>query len=756
VPHPTPGQTVSPSPRRRATETSHAVRVCLLIPTHALPPFSYRVPEHLAQAVRIGSAVVAPLSGHPRLGIVVGRDDGEADKYALEDVADSVWELSISEDVVEVCRWASEAAAVPLANVLRAALPPGVNTTRYRMVSPSPGWPWERGAFVGRATLRKALGAANLKEAERAGRVMLSPALPQRRRIEWAVLEDGPEPDLRRAPRQRAVMETLKRNGDAHPVASLLSEAGAKRDILRQLARRGSVRLESRPETAPLLGTHGEEGSPRLAPFSRSAGRVVDLGGAWVWRTPAAEWSEAVAAVVLAASEGGEQTLVLAPERDLVEGLVRVLCNLLPPGLSIASYHGGLGRSRGAVFEAAREGSVDVVVGARSAALLPMARLGAVCVVDEPNGAHRAEPGFEGVPIHARDLALRRGEIEGSGVLILSPVPSLRLYAPENHIRELPARAFREWPSIRVMDMRGTGATFSSALLDECRWGISTGGRVGMLTNRIDYAATVYCSGCGAVRTCPDCGLPLAARGESWSCGKCGYRERTSGECQVCGSERAGFTGLTAERARTELSRALGEPVGILTANIREQEDARVVVGTARRILDGEWDAVILPDADFLLLGSGMGAGERAFRLIHGAAQAARERLLVQTRVPENYALQAALRDDYPAFAAAELPRLRSAGYPPYAHLASVTFEGSEESVRSAVESGLLPALESGVEASDLTPFASPGAGSAWRLLLRSRDRSAVARAATLAARLAAKSGKAGPRVRVDVEPEEV
>ncbi|MEJ7631768.1 MAG: hypothetical protein WKF28_04625 [Rubrobacteraceae bacterium] len=747
---------MSPSPRRRVSETSPAVLVCLLIPTHALPPFSYRVPEHLSEVVRAGSAVVAPLSGYPRLGIVVGPDEGEASEYELEDVTEVVGDLSISGDAVEICRWISEAAAVPLATVLRAALPPGVNTTRYQVISSSPGWPWINGAFVRRAALRKALGDAGLKAAVRTGRVMLSPALPQRGKIEWAVLENGPEPDLRRAPRQRAVMETLKRHGNAHPVSRLLSEAGARRDALRQLVRRGAVRLESRSETAPLFWTHGEEAASRLAPFSRSAGRVVDLGGAWVWRTPSAEWSEAVAAVVLAASEDREQTLVLAPERDLVESLTLDLCRLLPPGLSIAPYHGGLGRSRGAVFEAARDGSVDVVVGTRSAALLPMARPGAVCVVDEPNGAHRAEPGFEGVPIHARDLALRRGRIEGAGVLCFSPVPSLRLYAPENRIRELPARVSERWPSVRVVDMRGTGATLSSALLDECRRGASTGGRVGVVANRAGHAARVHCNGCGAVRACPECGFPLEVHCDARSCSRCGYLDDAPDRCQVCGSGRMAATVLTAERARADLARALGETVGLLTASVREQRDARVVVGTARRILDGEWDAVVMPDVDFLLLGSGMGSGERAFRLIHGAAQAARECLLVQTLVPDNLTLQSALRDDYPAFAVAELPRLRSVGYPPYAHLAAVTFEGPKESVRRAVESGLLPALGSGVEASELTPFASPGAGLAWRLLLRSRDRSAVARAATLAARLAAKSGKAGLKARVDVDPEEV
>jgi hypothetical protein len=50
-------------------------------------------------------------------------------------------------------------------------------------------------------------------------------------------------------------------------------------------------------------------------------------------------------------------------------------------------------------------------------------------------------------------------------------------------------------------------------------------------------------------------------------------------------------------------------------------------------------------------------------------------------------------------------------------------------------------------------PVLLAGAGG-WRVLLRSGDRSAVARAATQAARLAAETH--GLKARVDVDPEEV
>lgn len=730
--------------------------MCLLISTHAIPPFSYRVPEHLADRVRPGSAVTAPLSGYPRLGIVVDHDH-EADIHALEDIRAVIGDLTLSAEVVEACRWASEAAAIPVAMALRAALPPGLKTSSYRVISPLANWHWQKDEIVSRASLRKALGDTGFKEAERTGRVELAPALPDRGAVEWAAVRGGPEPDLSRAPRQRALFEALVRHGHGWSVSDLLSEAGAKRDALRQLVRRGAVRLERRPEPAPIFESRAGEDAAILAPFLRSAGRVVDLGGAWVWRTPAAEWGQAVAAVVLAASEGGEQTLVLVPERRGVDAMVRDLIRLLPEGLRIAPYHGGLGRKRGAVFEAAREGSVDVLVGTRSAALLPLARLGAVCVVDEPNGAHRAEPGFEGVPIHARDLAIRRGEIEGSGVLCLSPTPSLRLQAPENKVRELPTRSLGQMPDIRIVDMRGTGATFSPALLDTCAKGRAAGTRVGVVASRTGASTKVYCNGCGAIRTCPECGFDLSVHGGLLECVRCGNRGRKPGPCEECGSERVVSTGLSAERIKAELARALKEPVGLLTAGTDDGEDRRVIVGTAHRILDREWGTVILPDSDHLLLGSGMGAAERAFRILHGAVEVARERLLVQTRMPDHHALQTALRNDYPDFVATELPRLREAGYPPYAHLAALTFKGPENRVRRAVESELLPALENGVEASPLVPISAAGEDPAWRMLLRSKDRSPVARAGALAARRMAKLGKpGGPRVRVDVDPEEV
>ena len=742
---------VAGSNTARAPRNPRTALISLMIPTHALPPLSYRVPEHLRSKVRVGAAVVAPLSGHLRLGVVVGAE--QDDDRAREELRDVAENLSLMPDLVELCTRVSEIAAIPLPAVLRAALPPGLDTARFRILRPAPGWPWRRGTYVRRAALKRLLGREGLRAAEMHGRVLLSPTQPHRAAVEWALVEEGPPPDLSRAPRQREIFEFVAKCEDGCATSTLLSETGASRGALRELVRKGAVRLVRRPEPAPVFSTLGDATIGDLDPFLRGAVPVVGRGGAWVWRMPTGEQPDAVAAAARAAVEGGERALVLVPEIDAAERLVRNLRRTLPAGHAVAPYHSG--KDRAAVYEAVRAGRVDVLVGTRTAALLPLASLGAICVVDEPNDTHRAGPGYEGLPIHVRDVALERARIEGAGVLFLSPSPSLRLYAGERYrIQELPARQPRRWPAVRIVDVRGSGLILDSTLLDACR---RRGERVGVVANRLGYATAVICNGCGTVRSCPNCDLPLTLHEKAGSlvCGRCGSRERAADPCRECGSDRVSPTGLAVERVREEISVTLGEPVGLITASERELEDAPVVVGTAHCILEREWDAVILPDPDALLLGSGIGAVERAFRLIYGAAEAARRLLLVQTRLPEHYALQTAVRGDYPAFVAAELPRLRALGYPPFAHLASLTLEGPGDSVRLAVESRLRPALEpSAVEMSAPVLIADAGGSPGWRVLLRSGDRSAVARAATMAARLAAETP--GLKARVEVDPVEV
>lgn len=695
--------------------------------------------------------VVAPLSGYSRLGIVVAVSSGER---AREDIRSLHSDYSLPPEIVELSLWVSEAAAMPLSSVLRAALPPGMSMASYRVLAPRPEWPWQPGKPVGRPTLRRSLGRDGLRAAEEEGRVELAVQVPRKQMVEWAFVSKEETPDLSRAPKQRQLFDALAEKPEGCPVKKLLFETGASRATFRALIYRGAVSVERMPEPPPILTCRGLPDSEALQPFIRQAGRIVDVGGTWMWRLPTADQAWAVAAVARAAIEGDEQTLILAPEIEAVDDLAGKLQDLLPAGRTVAAYHSGLCKDRSAVYEAAANSEVDVLIGTRSAALIPMPRLGAICVIDEPDAGHRAEPGHEGLPIHVREIVRERGWIEGAGTLFLSPYPSLRLYAEKPGIRELPARPARDWPAASIVDIRGAGVALSPTMIESCKQTVEANGRVGIIANRLGHATSVSCNACGAVQACPNCGLPLSLQKRLLACSRCGYSRKYSGGCGVCGSSRLTPTGLAVERVREEMSHALECEVGLLTAADQEKPDAPVVVGTAHRITGRKWEVVAISDLDALLQGSGISSVERAFRLIFAAAEAAGERLVVQTHYPEHYALQAALRGDYPAFAAAELPRLRQLGYPPYGHLVVLTFEGAREVALRAVESKLRLELEPEVAVSDPAPVAGNGESPTWKLLLRAKARESAFRSGALAIRVAQNDRRL--KVRVEIDPEEV
>ncbi|CAN5504756.1 hypothetical protein BH20ACT10_BH20ACT10_07780 [soil metagenome] len=942
-----------------------------MIPTHSLPPLSYEIPDSLSP--KVGSLVVAPLSGKFRLGVVVEIADEADDGRATESLVSVSDEVSLPEGIVRLCEWAAVRTAISTAAALRAALPPGIETDKYRIVRPRRGWRWNEGSLLGRAELKRVLGETAMKAAEAVGRIELFPRLPRPGTEEWAEIRNGADPDFGRAYRQSEMFAALREGGGYMPVSELLSKAGASRSVLRSLAGRGAVGIEARPSnpivvssgegnsaaatprapgsglesdapseasrdrgvspansrdrdvssatprglegdassenprglgsesergvsyeashgsggefgrddassavsrgpehddssetsrghgseferedsSAPSRGRGGEsgrvassgvsrglehddssapsrrlgsefgrgvssaasrglEGDASSAPsrglggeFERGVSSVMGRGSS-LWRMPSGDVPEAVAAMGRAVVEGGLATpgrptrtermempgeatvgdgrmmpgrpsraeragmagnavvgggrtmLVLAPEIRHVDGIVRHLERSLPRGATVAAYHGGIGRDRAEVWRKAGLGEIDVLVGTRAAALAPMARLGAICVADEPNEAHRAEPGYEGLPIHARELAARRGEMEDVPVLFLSPTPSLRLFSSEGG-SELPPRRAERWPSVRLVDMRGSGADVSSTLVSACRETVASGGNVGVVVDRLGYATAVSCLNCGSVRSCPDCGVPLSLRGKTLTCARCGHRERHEpNECPECGSDRVSPTGMAVDRVRERLSDLLEMDIGLLTANERDLDEARVVVGTARPVLAREWGVVAIPDADSFLMGGWMGSVEQAFRVFHSAAESARTLLVAQTRNPEHYALQSALREDYETFAAAELPRLRRLGYPPYSHLASLTFRGRGDAVRGAVKS-MLPAFGDGVEASEAVPVPGSARSSRWRVVLRSHSREAVAKAAAEAVRRLSKSSKGREmEMEVEIDPEEV
>ena len=157
-------------------------------------------------------------------------------------------------------------------------------------------------------------------------------------------------------------------------------------------------------------------------------------------------------------------------------------------------------------------------------------------------------------------------------------------------------------------------------------------------------------------------------------------------------------------------------------------------------------------------------AAERTFQLLtQVAGRAGRGEtpglVLLQTYLPDHYAIAAAARQDYEAFVRAELPFRRELGYPPFGHLALVRGEGPDDGLVTAAMEALardLAPIAERAGATVLGPCPAPLARlrGAYRrhLLIKAGTRRAVRIAAERVVAWAERSRR-GVRVLLDIDP---
>jgi primosomal protein N' (replication factor Y) len=133
--------------------------------------------------------------------------------------------------------------------------------------------------------------------------------------------------------------------------------------------------------------------------------------------------------------------------------------------------------------------------------------------------------------------------------------------------------------------------------------------------------------------------------------------------------------------------------------------------------------------------------------------------VLVQTQAPRHYALEAAARHDYEAFAQSEIPQREALGYPPFARLICVLAQGqSEEGTQKALE-GLKERLAAegvvgeAIEALGPTPARVERARGRYRFQLLFKVPLDPAASAPLRAALKTAKAPRGVAFAIDVDP---
>ena len=194
-----------------------------------------------------------------------------------------------------------------------------------------------------------------------------------------------------------------------------------------------------------------------------------------------------------AALASGGQVLLLLPEIALTQPFLERVERRF--GCEPAQWHSDVRpRERERVWRGVADGTARIVVGARSALFLPWKRLKLIVVDEEHESAYKQD---DGVPYHARDMAVLYGSIGKFPVVLSSATPSLETLVNVDRGRygvvRLKDRHGRpELPEIGLIDMKRVasepGTWISPPLFEEVAKTLAEGDQALLFLNRRGYA----------------------------------------------------------------------------------------------------------------------------------------------------------------------------------------------------------------------------------------------------------------------------
>ncbi|HSB61154.1 MAG TPA: primosomal protein N', partial [Vicinamibacteria bacterium] len=498
-----------------------------------------------------------------------------------------------------------------------------------------------------------------------------------------------------------------------------------------RLVRSGALRIEQErdvrhPETLPGQAAGRPAPSPDQARALEALLEAVAAGGFRPFLLHGITGSgktEVYFRAAEAALARGKGALILVPEISLTPLLVRAaiarfgsVVSVLHSELSAGERHDQWWRIR--------EGEAPVVVGARSAVFAPLPALGLLVVDEEHDGAYKQE---EGPRYHARDVAVMRGRLEGAPVVLGSATPSVESQA--NAVKGkytalvLPSRIGPQGlPRVQVVDRRavlraGGDLILSPALREALAARLSRGEQSLLLLNRRGWATSLVCRECGAQASCPNCSVSLTLHhgGRRALCHYCGHEAPAAAACPDCAGAYLRLTGYGTERvvdavravlprarvARLDRDQAGRRGVVAKTLAAFEAGETDVLVGTQMIAKGHDFPRVTLVgvvDADVGLGLPDFRAAERTFQLLTQVAGRAGRRdvageVILQSHLPDHYALVSACAQDYGSFFDREMEFRRTMGYPPLTALVNLVIRAADPRKGAAEADALARAL---------------------------------------------------------------
>ena len=417
------------------------------------------------------------------------------------------------------------------------------------------------------------------------------------------------------------------------------------------------------------------------------------------------------------ALDKGQQVLYLLPEIALTVQICQRLRKVFGQRLGI--YHSGYSDAERVEIwkKQISDSPYDVILGARSAVLLPFSHLGMIIIDEEHESSFKQQ---DPAPrYHARSVAIMMAQMYGAKTLLGSATPSIEsLYNAQKgkygYVRLNTRYGDISLPDIQVVDVKDlrrrkimTGS-FSPPFLAAIRSALQSGRQAIIFQNRRGFAPMIECKTCGWVPRCKHCDVPLTyhKRLGKLTCHYCGAIYEAPSECPACGSKEIIGRGLGTEKIEdiiaTEFPEARISRMDLDTTRSRDAYEhiisdfaskrTNILIGTQMVTKGLDFDnvgVVGILDADSMLNSPDYRAYEQAFSMMSQVAGRAgrkgeRGLVILQTKSPQLPVISQITAHDCDSFYAEQIEERRLFIYPPFCRLIYVYLRHREERVVDA------------------------------------------------------------------------
>jgi primosomal protein N' (replication factor Y) len=709
----------------------------------------------LAEQVKPGVRVLVHLRKHLSVGYVIDlcEEAPVGEIKPIRDVLDP--EPLVNEQLLRLTRWIADYYLCSWGQALDCALPPGVRLSSSTYISLAPLPASDLNKILAElqreapkqfevaklilekkrtsiAHLEKSTGGESLHGAicalEKRGLVRRETAVTGGARSQRrSALKISPRVDVEAAvnelantsPRQAYLLKLIAERGEIL-ASDAARSAGASYDTVHRLVKKGYAELFDKeiyrlyPKSLPneadavvhtLTGEQQESLSLIERHLERDEFQTVLLDGI----TGSGKTEVYLRAIDLMVKRV-KGAIVLVPEIALTpQTVARFRARF---GDSVAVLHSRL--SSGERYDEWRRikaGSLQIVVGARSAIFAPVRNLGLIIVDEEHEASYKQNE----VPRYqARDVAIVRARDAGAVVVLGTATPSLETYynveSGKYTKTGLTVRVQNQpLPEIHLIDLRACrkGQTVERVLSDELCFKIdeklSRKEQIIIFLNRRGYTPFFLCPKCGVSIGCRHCSVALTyhATENKMKCHYCNSTQPLPESCPYCGHTKLAKFGTGTERVEEELENLFGKAriqrVDADTTatkwahekifNSFREGEIDILVGTQMLAKGLDFPRVTLVgvvSADVALNLPDFRAAERTFQLLmQVGGRSGRSHLggevIIQTFNPNHYAIQCARKHDYAGFYREEMKLRRQLGFPPYRHLMNVVIDSMSQ-----------------------------------------------------------------------------